>query len=80
MDYISERGIINAFVLGQNLGLSEAAIGKRIVKVIEEGFMIKELNKKLAQEIKRTEKFFFEFVKDLNKEKNDFAKYGLKNL
>jgi len=80
MDYNSERGIINAFLLGRNLGLSEGATSKRIIKVIEEGFMIPELNKKFERELKRTEKFFIQLVKDLNKEKADFNKYGMKNL
>jgi HD superfamily phosphodiesterase len=80
MDYCSERGIINIFLLGKDLGLSEAKTSKRIITAIEEGFLIKELNKKYANEVKRTEKFFTEYTKDLIKEKNDFKEHGMNNV
>jgi len=80
LDYCGERGIINAFVIGKNLGLSEASSCKRIIKVIEEGFLSKGLNTKYSRELDRTEKFFLNMVKDLNKERSEYTKYGMKNL
>lgn len=80
MDYLSERGVINAFLIGKNVGLSDSATSKRIVKVIEEGFMIKELKKRYEKDLKKTEKFFIELTKDLISERKDFLGYGMHNV
>ncbi|MBD3312284.1 HD domain-containing protein [archaeon] len=80
MDYLSERGVINAFLVGRNVGLNDSATSKRIVKVIEEGFMIKELKNKYEKELRKTEKFFIELTKDLITERKDFLKYGMHNI
>ncbi len=79
LDYCGEEGIINAFLLGRNLGLSKAATANRIVRSIDEGFLIKELRKQKAKEVRRTADFFTNFIKDMVKEKNDFANYGVTN-
>ncbi|MFA5406451.1 MAG: HD domain-containing protein [Candidatus Nanoarchaeia archaeon] len=78
LDYCSERGIINAFVLGQSLGLSEAGTAKRVVKVIEERFLIKQVINEYGAELNRTEKFFINVVTDLNKERSGFNKNMIK--
>jgi HD superfamily phosphodiesterase len=77
LDYCSERGIINAFLLGNNLGLSESAVSKKIVNAIEEGLLIPALKKKYEKEVKRTEKFFINYTTDLVKEKKDLKEYGM---
>jgi hypothetical protein len=78
LDYCGERGIINAFVIGRALGLSEAVASQRVVKVIEERFLIRTVMEKYGHEIERTEKFFINVVKDLNKERSEFNTNGIK--
>lgn len=80
MDYCGEKGIINAFLMGRGLGLTDAATSKRIVTVIDEGFLIKELKTKYANRLKRTEDFFIKLTTNLLKEKNAFIRYGMNNL
>lgn len=80
LDYCSEHGVINAFVLGKSLGLSDSVVSKRIVNMIDEGFLILAVKSKHASDLAKTERFFLELVKDLNKERADFIEYGLKNV
>lgn len=80
MDYCGEWGIIKAFRLGKDLGLSNSQVCKRVINVIEEGFLNKKLKEKYGQELMNTEEFFLNVTKDLNKERSDFKKYGMKNV
>lgn len=77
LDYCGELGIINAFILGTSLGMSKAKVSNRIVKAINEGFLIKEVKLVHAKKLLKTDEFFINLVSSLNKERADFSKYGI---
>ena len=80
LDYCGEKGIINQFILGRDLGLSNTAVSNRIVKAITEGFLIEKVKLKHDKELKRTEEFFTNLVRDFSKERTDFINNGLNNV
>jgi hypothetical protein len=69
---------LHQFLLGHELGLSNSSVGARIVKAINEGFLIESVRKSQGRELKRTEDFFINLVKDFTKEKSDFSNYGIR--
>ncbi len=75
LDFSGEMGVINAFVLGKSFKLSDASCARRILNVIEEGFLIKEVSEKYSSKLKKTVKFFTNLVNDLNKLNSDFKNF-----
>ncbi len=80
MDYAGEKGTINLFKLLSSLGLRDSEIALWIHQLLTDGFLIAEIKKHYGKEISDTEKFFLNYVKELNKERADLSKYGMENV
>ncbi len=80
MDYAGEKGIINLFKLLKNLGFRDSRVAKWIHELTKDGFIIPEVRKNHDKDLKQTENFFLNFVKDLSRERVDFKKYGMDNI
>ncbi len=80
MDFAGEKGIINLFKLLKNLGLSDSEVAQWINDLVKAGFIIETIRMNHEKDLKQTEDFFINFVKDLSKERIDFKKYGMENI
>ncbi len=78
MDYCGEQGIINALLIGKNLGLSKLVTCKRITNMISEGFISKELRKDYEKIIDKTRKFYENMIKEIIREKEEMEENGIK--
>lgn len=80
MDFAGEKGVINLFKLLKNLGLRDSSVARWIHDLVKNGFILSKVKENHDKDLKQTEKFFLNFVKDLSKERTDFKKYGMDNV
>jgi HD superfamily phosphodiesterase len=80
LDFSGEKGIINLFKLLKNLGMRDSDVANWINDIVKDGFALPIVKKNHLKELKQTENFFLNFVKDLSKERIDFKKYGMDNV
>ncbi len=77
MDYAGNKGIINAFLIGKDLGLSAIETTNRVLRVITEGFINKKIRKKYEEIITSTKRFYNKLMIEINNEKQEMNKHGI---
>lgn len=80
LDYAGEKGVINLFKLLKNLGLRDSEVAEWVNELLKTGFLLREVKLNHESELKQTEEYLLNYVKDLNKERMDFKKYGMENV